>query len=123
VHQIFVWSLVAATVGLFLRALDQAAERAGPLGRIVVGILSAALGMMWSIVTIFVVPAMVYKNIGPIDAIKDSVQTLKSTWGESLIRHYGLGLIQFVFLVLGVDGRSRFSRCSGPLGPAASSSA
>ncbi len=102
IHVIFSWALVSATVGLFLRALDQAAQRAGAAGKIVIGILTAVLGMMWSIITLFVVPAMVYDNLGPIDGIKRSVKTLKSTWGESLIRHYGLGLMQFLFLLLGV---------------------
>ncbi len=45
---------------------------------------------------------MVYKNLGPFDAIADSTQAIKKTWGESLARHYGLGLIQILFLVLGV---------------------
>jgi membrane-bound ClpP family serine protease len=58
--------------------------------------------MMWSTITIFVVPAMVYNNLGPMDAIKKSVVTLKRTWGESLISYFGLGLIQFLFFLLGI---------------------
>ncbi len=102
IHLIFTWSLVSATVGVLLSMLDQAAERAGVVGRIVLGILSAILGAAWSVVTLFVIPAMVYDDLGPLDAIKRSAETLKETWGESLIRHFGLGLIQFVFLFLGI---------------------
>jgi hypothetical protein len=59
------------------------------------------LGMAWSIVTIFVVPVLVYEGLGPIEALKKSTQVIKKTWGESLIKVLGLGLIQFlVFLVL-----------------------
>lgn len=102
IPQIFVWALVAATVGVLLRALDNAAERAGGIGRIILGIVVSLLGLMWSIVTLFVVPAMVYENVGPIDALKSSVETIKRTWGESLVRHYGLGLMQFLFGLLGI---------------------
>lgn len=102
IHLIFTWSLVAATVGVLLRMLDQAAERAGPIGRIVIGILSTIFGAAWSIVTIFVIPAMVYDDLGPIEAIKRSTQTLRRTWGETLVRHFGLGFIQFLFMLLGV---------------------
>ena len=102
VHLIFAWAIVSATVGMILRFLDQAAERAGAVGKIVIGIITAILGLMWSLITIFVVPAMVYDDVGPIQAIKRSVATLKSTWGESLIRHYGLGFIQFLFFLLGI---------------------
>jgi hypothetical protein len=100
-HLIFAWSLVAATVGLLLHLLDQVAQRAGVFGRIIIGIVRAALGAIWSIVTLFVVPAMVYEDVGPFDAIKRSAETLKATWGESLVRYYGLGLVQFLFWVLG----------------------
>jgi hypothetical protein len=103
-HLILAWSLLSATVGLLLHALDQASQRAGMVGKLVIGILRAALGAMWSIVTLFVVPVMVYEDVGPFTAIKRSAETLKSTWGESLVRHYGLGLIQFLLLLLGVIG-------------------
>jgi hypothetical protein len=99
---IFAWSVIAATVGLILRLIDNIAERAGESGRMVLNILTSILGMMWSIITIFVVPAMVYHNLRPMDAIKKSVETLKRTWGESLIRYFGLGLIQFLFFLLGI---------------------
>jgi hypothetical protein len=98
---VFSWSMVAATVGLLLSAIDNAAERMGGPGKVIVSILHTILGLAWSIVTIFVVPAMVYDNLGPIEAIKKSAQTVKNTWGESLIRHYGLGFISAIFIFLG----------------------
>jgi hypothetical protein len=101
-HLILGWSVVSATVGLLLHALDNVAQNAGVFGKIILGIVRAVIGAMWSIVTIFVIPAMVYHDLGPIDAIKKSAQTLRATWGESLVRHYGLGLVQFLFLLLGV---------------------
>jgi len=54
------------------------------------------------VVTLFVIPAMVYQDLGPIDAIKSSIETLRSTWGESLARHYGMGLASFLFSLPGI---------------------
>lgn len=102
INLILTWSIIVATVGLILRLIDNLAERAGESGRLVLNILTSILGMMWSIITIFVVPAMVYHNLKPIDAIKQSIKTLKTTWGESLIRYFGLGTIEFLFFVLGI---------------------
>ena len=99
---IFTWSIIVATVGLILRLIDTIAERAGGPGRLVLNILTSILGIMWSIITIFVVPAMVYHNLRPMDAIKRSIETLKRTWGESLIRYFGLGTIEFLFFLLGI---------------------
>lgn len=97
---IFKWSALSATVGLLLRILDNLASRLGRGGEIVARILIGLLGMTWSIVTIFVVPVLVYEGLGPIDAVKKSTQVIKKTWGESLIRSIGLGLIQFFVIVL-----------------------
>ncbi|MHA1521239.1 MAG: DUF6159 family protein [Promethearchaeota archaeon] len=102
IHLIFLWSMLSATVGLVMYLLDNLAQSLGKGGEILVGILRSVLGMLWSIMTIFVVPAMVYYDLTPFKAIKKSNETLKKTWGESIIRHYGLGLIKFLFVLLGV---------------------
>jgi hypothetical protein len=99
IHLILAWSMVAATVGLLLHMLDNAGRRAGGLGKVLIAILRSILGAAWSLITIFVVPVMVYEGVGPFAAIKRSIDTLKQTWGETLIRYYGLGFVQFVLLL------------------------
>lgn len=103
---IFQWSLLSATVGLLLRILHELASKLGKIGEIVAHIVISLMGMAWSIITIFVVPVLVYENIGPIDAIKKSAAVIKKTWGESLIRAIGLGIIQFtvMFLIIVITG-------------------
>lgn len=96
--QIAAWSAVSATVGLMLRWLDGLAEQKGIVGMIF-GILQGVIGFAWAIVQLFVIPAMVYEDLGPFAAMKRSVETLKSTWGESLVRHYGLGFLQFLAML------------------------
>ena len=102
IHYIFVWAIVSAIVGLILRLLEEAAEQIGGLGEIVAKILIGMLGAAWAIMTMFVIPGMVYENIGPFKALKKSVKTVNATWGESLTKYYGLGIMQFIFLLLGV---------------------
>jgi len=97
---IFQWSLLSATVGLLLRILDNLASRLGKGGQIVAQIIIGLIGMTWSIITIFVVPVLVYEGLGPIAAVKRSTQVIKKTWGESLIKSIGLGLVQFFVFVL-----------------------
>jgi hypothetical protein len=97
---IFQWSLLSATVGLLLRILQQLASNLGKIGQLVANILIGILGMAWSIVTIFVVPVLVYEGLGPIDALKKSTQVIKKTWGESLIKALGLGIVQFLVFVM-----------------------
>ncbi|MBS3136040.1 hypothetical protein J4401_03695 [Candidatus Woesearchaeota archaeon] len=99
---VFAWSLVSATVGILLQLIDRAAEKMGQVGQTIVKIITGLLGAAWSILIIFVVPAMVYNNLGPIDAIKKSAVTLSKTWGENLIRGIGLGLARLILIVVGI---------------------
>jgi hypothetical protein len=94
------WSLISASVGLLLRLLHNLASNLGKIGEIVANILISLLGMAWSIMTIFVVPVLVYEGLGPIAAIRKSTEVIKKTWGESLIRSIGLGLVQLLVIVL-----------------------
>ncbi|MFT4310045.1 MAG: DUF6159 family protein [Candidatus Woesearchaeota archaeon] len=102
IHLIFLWSLLSATVGLLLLILEQLARRAKGFGPIIIGMIRSVLGMAWAIISVFVVPVMVYEGLTPIEALKRSVQVLKKTWGQSLIRHVGLGALQFIAILVGI---------------------
>ena len=91
------YAAISATVGMVLRSVQ---ERAGFLGRWVVGLI----GLAWSLATFLVVPILVNSDLGPVDAVKRSVELLKRTWGENLIGNAGIGvvfgLLSFVLIVV-----------------------
>jgi hypothetical protein len=87
--KILPWAIVTATVSVILRSLE---ERAGILGRIVIGLV----GMAWAVVTFLVLPIVVFENVGVGTAIRRSAEMLKRTWGENLIVNLGIGLIAMV---------------------------
>lgn len=101
-HLILGWSLISATVGLLLNLLENLAQSLGQIGAAVVRVFRGILAFAWGIITIFVVPVMVYEDVGPIDAIKKSTKTLSKTWGETIIRRFGLGLIEFLVILAGL---------------------
>lgn len=89
------YAAIAATVGTILRAIQ---ERVGFLGRIVVGLL----GVAWSVATFLVVPVIVARrDMGPVEAVKESAYLLRETWGENLIGQVGIGAA-FVLVYIGV---------------------
>ena len=100
--KIVAWSLLTATVGLILNILQNQAREKGGIVGFIGKILVSILGFAWAIVSVFVVPAIVIKGVGPIDALKSSVKAIKKTWGESLIRYYGLGLVRGIFTIVGI---------------------
>ena len=93
------YALIAATVGMILRAIQ---ERVGFVGKIIVGLL----GTGWTVATFLVVPVLVTREVGPVEAVKESATLLKRTWGENVIGQAGLGfafgLIQFAVILTGI---------------------
>jgi hypothetical protein len=99
VGPIFVYSLIAATVGLILHLLR---ERLGFVERLVVGLI----GVSWTLATYLVVPVLVFRQrCGPIEAILESAELFKKTWGEGLMGATGLGVVfAIIFLVEALCG-------------------
>lgn len=81
---IVLWAVVAATVGMILRAIS---DRAGFIGKIVTGLV----GVAWSLATFFIVPVLVLEDQSIPDSFKRSVSVFRQTWGESVVGGTTLG--------------------------------
>jgi hypothetical protein len=94
------YAAIAATVGLLLQALKNKENN------FLVRMIGSGLGVAWTLSTFLVVPVLVHENVGPIDAVKQSIGLMKRTWGENAIGNVGLGavfgLMMFGVIALGV---------------------
>ncbi len=90
--QILGWAFVSALIGVLLEAIENVNEKVGYF-------IAAILGSAWTALTYFVLPVVVMEGVGPITAIKRSVSTLKSTWGEALIGNFSMGILAFLVIV------------------------
>jgi hypothetical protein len=86
VGRIFAYACIAATIGLALRTLE---ERVGWLGRLIVKLI----GVGWALASFLVVPVLVTRDVGAVDAVKESASLVRKTWGENLIGTLGIGLV------------------------------
>lgn len=93
------YAAIAATVGVLLQALKSRDNN------FLVRLIGSGLGAAWTLATFLVVPVLVSRNVGPIDALKQSVALLKKTWGENAIGNVGIGaafgLITFAVVLVG----------------------
>ena len=93
------YAAIAATVGVLLQSLKRRDNN------FIVRLIGSGLGAAWTLATFLVVPVLVSRNIGPIDALKESVSLLKRTWGENAIGNVGMGaafgLITFLVMAMG----------------------
>lgn len=81
---ILCWSLLAATVGMIIRAIE---DRLGWVGKLVMGLI----GVVWSVAAVFAVPVIIRReDNNPLTVLRDSAATLKRAWGESLIGFVGI---------------------------------
>ena len=87
------YAALAATVGMVLRFIS---ERVGFIGRLVVGFI----GIGWTVATYLAVPVLVTKDVGPIDAVKESASLFRSTWGEQMVASFGIG---WAFFMMGIS--------------------
>ncbi len=89
------WALVAATVGLILRIIE---DKNRKIGRFIAGLL----GMAWTAISFLVLPILVIEKKHPISALKESTVMLKKTWGEQLVCNFSFGLIFFLLFLPGI---------------------
>ena len=89
------YAAIAATVGMLLR---------GRRRRGLEALVRSLAGMAWTLGTFLVVPVLVTRKIGPIDAIAESARLLKKTWGENLIGSVGIwlgfGIATFLYIAV-----------------------
>ncbi len=94
------YAAIAATVGVLLQSLKNRDNN------VIVRMIGSGLGMAWTLATFLVVPVLVNREIGPVDALKESVALLKKTWGENAIGNVGIGaafsLITTFVVLLGI---------------------
>ncbi|MCR4335327.1 MAG: DUF6159 family protein [archaeon] len=96
------WAVLSALVGLIMNAIESAARKVKGIGPLLLGILRGIIGLAWGLLTFFIIPVIVYQNLGVIDTIKKSGETLKATWKEALFIGFSTGLIFFAMFLIWV---------------------
>lgn len=90
--QILAWAFVSAIIGVILQIIENANEKAGRF-------ISAILGSAWTAMTYFVIPVIVVDGVGPVEAFKSSVGTLKKQWGTALVGGFSLGFLGLLVII------------------------
>jgi hypothetical protein len=90
---ILLWSAFAGLIGYIIKTIE---ERSGIVGKIVLRLVGTA----WSVACVFVIPVIIMDSeANPFVVLKKSAQTLKNTWGESLIGYAGLAFGSTIVLI------------------------
>ena len=104
IRPLILFSLLIATVGLILGAIEDKVPLAG---KIAIWLFGAA----WSVANVFSIPTIITseENIKPLEATKNSVALIKKVWGESValqlsVAFFGLSWILLALLMSAAAG-------------------
>jgi len=95
VHRIAAWTLLAATVGLLLHALESRSRRAGKIA-------ASVLGLGWTLITYLVIPVLIFEDLGVFASVRRSAELFRGRWGEQIVGQAGFGLLSLVLALPGL---------------------
>ncbi len=91
---ILAWSLLTATVGFLLNAIER---RASWAGKIAVWLF----GFAWGLATYLVIPVLIAEDRGAFGSLRRSSQLVRDTWGDQLVAELRFG---WRFIILFIPG-------------------
>jgi hypothetical protein len=91
---IVAWATISAVVGVLIRMLEDSNELAAQL-------VAVVFSLGWTVATYFVVPVIVFEDVGIRGMFSRSAETVRETWGESLGAEAGVGLVTVVLILAG----------------------
>lgn len=86
---LFAWAAISATVGIIINAIE---DSNSPVGQA----LGAIFGIAWTLMTFFIIPAIVFERPSVSGMFKQSASTFRETWGETPVSIVGVGILSFV---------------------------
>jgi hypothetical protein len=86
-RQLFVWAIISATVGFVLDTINESSNSG------VTQIISAVIGMAWTVLTFFVVPVIVFERPSVRGMFTRSGELFKQTYGETPISLIGTAVL------------------------------
>ncbi len=86
---LFVWSVIAGTIGILINALETSDSRIGQI----VGVL---FGVAWTLLTFFIIPVIVFERTSIVDLFRESAATFKATYGETPVSMIGVQVVALV---------------------------
>lgn len=83
--QIALFNVLAAGVGLIIQLIVEKLKIGGRLAALVIG-------ASWTVVTLLVIPVILFENANAIEAVKRSGSLIKERWGEGVTGHASVAI-------------------------------
>jgi len=95
------WALVSTIVGLLLSSANNG--KGGAAAVVLKSVFAAAAGVLWSLITFFVLPFIMIQQVSMLTAIKESAGLFRQRWGTQLAGGVRIGgLVIALFVIPGI---------------------
>jgi len=88
------WAAISAVVGVIIRVIESNDSLPAKL-------VAAVFSVAWGVLTFFVVPVIVFEDVGVFEMFSRSKETVRQTWGESLGAAGAVGLVTVALVLVG----------------------
>ena len=90
--QIIMFNLLAMGVGLLIQLIVEKLKIGGRLAAVVIG-------ASWTVVTMLVIPVILFEKVNAIEAVRRSGSLIKERWGEDVVGHGSVGIALALVMV------------------------
>jgi hypothetical protein len=94
------WALIETIVGWLISAVQGNGSNDNVLVTILRALLAGLMQVAWTIISFFVLPLIILRGKGPMQAIKESVSLIRKTWGMQVAGGVRIGGIIGLIAVL-----------------------
>lgn len=94
------WALIETIVGWIISAVQGDGTNDNVLVTILRAVLAGLMQVAWTIISFFVLPLIILRGKGPVEAIKESVKLIRATWGMQVAGGVRIGGIIGLIAVL-----------------------
>jgi hypothetical protein len=94
------WAGIETAVGWLISAVQGNGTNDNVLVTILRALVASLMAVAWSIITFFVLPLIILRGKGPLQAIKESVRLIRATWGMQVAGGVRIGAIIALIAVL-----------------------
>mgnify|MGYP000928866367 CR=1 FL=1 len=115
--KIFLWGIIAGTIGLLLKMLEGLTRTSDHPSMQILGFIVHLIGsLVWWFMTFFILPVLILEDKGIGESLNMSKEIFKKTWGENIASGLGIGLIAFLLAIPVIGITAVLIIALGPIG-------
>ncbi len=100
IFKLMVWAVILVLANMFFSAIRGKKQNQSAPIAFARGAAAEVAETAWNLLTYFVIPIILFEELGIWDSIKESTSLFKKTWGENITAQFSVGGILFLIALV-----------------------